>query len=140
MRGPMSLILVVSLSSVSFGAPDFDSWKRKGKRPTQTQTGYTGYIEKAKKELGQELEQELDKVRQLLKDDPEAAYSHLMLVLSYANEVVSVNPWIIDKLLEFVKEIREIIAEIAEKLGVASFSIEAGVPWGVSVSLSWNTQ
>ena len=45
-----------------------------------------------------------------------------------------------DKLMKYVEKFRKLLEKYGKKIGVASFSINVGFPWGVSISLTFEVK
>jgi hypothetical protein len=71
--------------------------------------------------------------------DPDQAFVDLLQLIKFINEVSIKKPDILDKLAEIVSKIKEALRKISEAKLADSYSISAGFPLGISVSLSWNT-
>jgi hypothetical protein len=59
----------------------------------------------------------------------------LLLKFNSLEEKQKIN--LFDKLMNYVQKFKNLLEEYGTKLGVESFSIDVGFPWGVSISLTF---
>jgi len=63
-----------------------------------------------------------------------------LLILKFDTLTESHKISLFDKLMKWVEKLKSLLEEYGKKVGVDSFSIQVGFPWGVSVSFTFKTK
>ena len=90
------------------------------------------------KNIDQIMEEELEKIKNLIKDDkPDFAFVKMLRLTSFLNAGAAKLPSIIGKLEKWIKEFIYVLSSLAKKMGADGFSISASFT-GVSIGLSFS--
>ena len=69
--------------------------------------------------------------------DPDKAFGYLVAVIIIFNKAIKENPSILEKLLKWIKKLKEKLDVIAKDIEADNYSISAGLS-GVSVEISFS--
>jgi len=84
------------------------------------------------------VESEIERINNLIDEEKEDdAFASLLQLTSTINLSISQKPSLVRGLEKWINKIRSALKRLAKKVGANSFSITAGFPWGVSVSVSF---
>jgi len=87
------------------------------------------------------MNEEFASINELVENnEPYSAYNRMIELVSFINSHGAHETSILDKLQDWLDSIRSALEGIAEKVDAESFSIGAGMPFGVSVSLSFKVK
>lgn len=76
----------------------------------------------------------------LIKDlDPYKAYFNILKINSFINSILSKRPELISMLSDWFEKEKNDIDEIANKIGVLYFAISIGIPGGINISMTFQT-
>lgn len=86
------------------------------------------------------LERRLKKISEVEESKADQAFSDLLQLVAFINEVSRKKPDILGKLGKLLALLKRTLNRIAKMQAAASYSITASLPLGVSVNLSWKPQ
>ncbi len=85
------------------------------------------------------LDSKMQEISRNAETHPDHAFAQLLEVIGFINAVIRKKPGILDRLAELISKFKDALARIASSKLADSYSISAGFPLNVSLSLSWNT-
>lgn len=89
-------------------------------------------------DIDETVESELNQIDNLINNDQiDEAFASLLQLTSVINMAMSKMPTLVRKLEKWIKKIKNVVEKLAKKVGANQYSISTGVPWGVSVSVSF---
>ncbi len=69
--------------------------------------------------------------------DPFSAYLKTLKINNFASLILSKRPDLILLLSDWIKRLKSDLEEISKKIGAVYFDISVGIPFGISVSLTF---
>jgi len=96
------------------------------------------------KEFAEDVAAKIDKIMDDLDSsivtDPQAAFSQLLLTVSYLNAFGAKNPFVLKHLEKWAKRLKKLLDNIANKIDADGFSIGVSTPFSVSISVSFKAK
>jgi hypothetical protein len=80
-----------------------------------------------------------EKIYDVAESDADQAFVDLLQLVSFISTILCKEPSMLGRLAELVEKLKRALEKIAEMKFSDSYSISAGLPFGLSVGLSWNT-
>ena len=90
--------------------------------------------------IDHELSGRIEKIRATAAVDPADAFAQFVTLTSFLNVQAGIRSSIIEKIAKHIDELREALGAIAGKLGAKSFDIGVSLPFGLSVSVTFEVQ
>ena len=70
-------------------------------------------------------------------DEPYLAYGLMLSYASFINTISKKNPSILRQLQKWIKRLKDLLEVIARKVKAENYSIGVGVPFGISIIISF---
>ena len=88
----------------------------------------------------QMFQNELREIKGITEKSPWLAYTRLMSSISFLNAAAQQRIGIIDRLLNWISDIKDALDGIVKKIGASGYSIGVSAPFGLSISVSFSVK